>query len=103
MTMEKDCKPLEEVETDVTSHRLTTAPSVHVRALITWMVIFPLVAIGMTVTGPLIEHWNPVLRALTLTLVVVPTAVYIGVPRLLDVYNWTARVRGKSRVRNATR
>lgn len=61
--------------------------SVHVRALLTWLVIFPLVAVGMTVMGFFAEDWHPILRALVLTAVVVPIAVYFGVPRLLLGYN----------------
>jgi antibiotic biosynthesis monooxygenase (ABM) superfamily enzyme len=61
-------------------------PSVHVRAVITWIAIFPLVAIGLTAMAPLTEGWHPVLRALALTLVVVPLAVYVVVPRLLGLY-----------------
>ncbi|MGO4859240.1 hypothetical protein [Arthrobacter sp. 2MCAF14] len=61
-------------------------PSVHMRAAITWLAIFPLVAIGMTILAPLTESWHPALRALVLTLVVVPTAVYVIVPKLLAGY-----------------
>ncbi|UKA62563.1 hypothetical protein [Arthrobacter sp. FW306-04-A] len=64
----------------------TQVPSVHVRAVITWLAIFPLVAIGLTILGPLTESWHPALRALVLTLVVVPTAVYFAVPKLLAGY-----------------
>ncbi|HYH76591.1 MAG TPA: hypothetical protein VD841_03700, partial [Arthrobacter sp.] len=38
------------------------APSIHVRAVITWAAIFPLVAIGMLAAAPLMEGWPPVLR-----------------------------------------
>lgn len=58
------------------------APSVHMRALITWMAIFPLVSIGMLLLGPIMEPWHPILRALLLTALVVPAAVYFVVPRL---------------------
>ena len=61
-------------------------PSVHIRAAITWLAIFPLVAIGMTILAPLSESWHPALRALVLTIVVVPTAVYLVVPKLLAGY-----------------
>src|SRR5687768_7554153 len=61
-------------------------PSVHVRAVITWLAIFPLVAIGMVVIAPFSESWHPVLRAFVLTLVVVPVAVYLVVPRLMRAY-----------------
>src|SRR3954452_7195335 len=61
-------------------------PSIHVRAIITWLAIFPLVAIGMTATAPLTVGWHPVLRSLVLTLIVVPLAVYVVVPRLLALH-----------------
>ncbi len=60
-----------------------TPPSVHVRAVVTWLAIFPLVALGMTAMAPISEDWHPVLRALVLSIVVVPLAVYVVVPRLL--------------------
>lgn len=62
------------------------APSIHVRAVLTWIAIFPLVAIGMMALAPLTEGWHPVLRALVLTLVVVPLAVYLVMPRLLRAH-----------------
>ena len=61
-------------------------PSVHVRAVITWLAIFPLVAVGMLVIAPFSESWHPVIRAFALTLVVVPVAVYLVVPRLMRAY-----------------
>ena len=70
----------------------TIVPSVHVRALATWITIFPLVALGMTVMTPISVDWHPVLRALVLTLIVVPLAVYVVVPRVLGVYvRWASR------------
>jgi antibiotic biosynthesis monooxygenase (ABM) superfamily enzyme len=56
-------------------------PSTHVRAIITWVAIFPLVAIGMMAIAPISADWHPILRALVLTLVVVPVAVYLVVPQ----------------------
>jgi antibiotic biosynthesis monooxygenase (ABM) superfamily enzyme len=61
-------------------------PSVHIRAVITWLAIFPLVAIGLTILGPITVSWHPALRALVLTLLVVPAAVYIVVPKLFAGY-----------------
>jgi antibiotic biosynthesis monooxygenase (ABM) superfamily enzyme len=61
-------------------------PSTHVRAAITWLAIFPLVAIGMTAIAPISEGWHPVMRAFVLTLVVVPIAVYWVVPQLFRAY-----------------
>jgi len=73
-----------------------TPPSVHVRAVITWLAIFPLVAIGMMLLAPISESWHPVLRAFVLTLVVVPLAVYFVVPRLLRGYGALRRRRAPS-------
>ncbi|BAH48638.1 hypothetical protein [Rhodococcus opacus] len=64
------------------------APSIHLRVAVTWVSIFPLVTLGMTVmtlSGPITATWPTWLRALSLTGVVVPTAVYFVVPRILAV------------------
>jgi antibiotic biosynthesis monooxygenase (ABM) superfamily enzyme len=73
------------------------APSIHVRAVITWTAIFPLVAVGMMVVAPLTEGWHAVLRALVLTLVVVPVAVYLVLPRLFAGYGFLLRRRNSRR------
>ena len=80
---------------------VTAPPSVHVRAVITWLAIFPLVAIGMILIGPVSESWHPVLRAFVLTLVVVPLAVYLVVPRLLGAYGAVHRSRAARRDQGA--
>jgi hypothetical protein len=64
-----------------------TAVSIHVRAVLTWLAIFPLVAIGLTALAPFTVGWAPVLRAFVLTLIVVPAAVYFVVPRLMSIYD----------------
>lgn len=69
------------------------APSIHVRAFITWLAIFPLVSVGMLALGPLMESWHPILRALVLTLLVVPAAVYLVVPKLFAAYGGLAKRR----------
>ena len=61
-------------------------PSVHARAVITWIAIFPLVSLGFFAIAPFAGEWHPVLRAFVLTLVVVPVAVYIVVPQLMKLY-----------------
>jgi hypothetical protein len=81
--VEHEGKALAADETDAHHHRTAGMASVHVRAVITWVAIFPLAAIGMSVLAALAPGWPPVLRAFTLTLVVVPIAVYFAVPRLL--------------------
>jgi antibiotic biosynthesis monooxygenase (ABM) superfamily enzyme len=72
-----------------------TPPPIHVRAALTWLAIFPLVAIGMTAIAPFSAAWHPVLRALVLTLVVVPVAVYGVMPPLLRAYGMLVRRRAK--------
>jgi antibiotic biosynthesis monooxygenase (ABM) superfamily enzyme len=66
---------------------------VHIRALLTWIAIFPLVAIGMTLIGPLTADWLPALRALVLTVFIVPLAVYVVMPRLIALYGRVRRSR----------
>ena len=61
-------------------------PSVHVRAVITWIAIFPLVTLGFFAIAPFAEDWNPVLRAFILSVIVVPVAVYLVVPQLMRIY-----------------
>ena len=61
-------------------------PSVHIRAVITWIAIFPLVTLGFFAIAPFANDWNPVLRALVLSVIVVPIAVYLVVPQLMRGY-----------------
>ena len=63
-----------------------STPSVHVRAVITWIAIFPLVSIGILALEPISATWHPILKVFVLTLFVVPLAVYVVVPRLLRAY-----------------
>lgn len=69
-------------------------PSIHVRALITWIAIFPLVTLGFYAIAPFAEDWHPILRAFVLTVIVVPTAVCLVVPRLMRLHG---KVRGRRR------
>lgn len=71
--------------------RAVTPPSIHERALVTWLAIFPLVALGFWALGPLMTDWHFVLRALALSLVVVPIAVYLVVPALMKAYLGASR------------
>jgi antibiotic biosynthesis monooxygenase (ABM) superfamily enzyme len=63
------------------------APSIHVQAAITFLAIFPLVAIGIRVMAPFTVGWDPLLRVFVLTLVVVPLSVYLVVPLLMSIYD----------------
>jgi antibiotic biosynthesis monooxygenase (ABM) superfamily enzyme len=44
------------------------------------------VALGVTFLLPALGDMHPVLKALILTLIVVPLAVYVIVPRLMGLY-----------------
>lgn len=68
------------------SNAASAPPSVHVRAMITWIAIFPLVTLGFFAIAPFATDWNPVLRAFVLSIVVVPVAVYLVVPQLMRAY-----------------
>jgi hypothetical protein len=72
-------------EPDHGHHRPAGVASVHTRALVTWVAIYPAAVAGMTVLGRLAPDWPTPLRALVLTAVVVPATVYVTVPRLLLV------------------
>ena len=61
-------------------------PSIHVRVLITWLAIFPLVTLGFLTIIPLMGAAHPILKVFVLTLIVVPLAVYLVVPNLMKVY-----------------
>ena len=63
------------------------APSIHVQAAITFLAIFPLVAIGIKVMAPFTVGWDPLLRVFLLTLVVVPLSVYWVVPWFVRIYD----------------
>ena len=60
-------------------------PSVHIRAVITWLAIFPLVSLGFLTIVPLMGDAHPILKVFVLTLVVVPLAVYVVVPNLMKL------------------
>jgi len=84
-------------ETDHGHHRPPGLASIHTRAAITWLAIFPLAAIGMTAMTALVPTWLPALKALVLTAVVVPLSVYILVPRLLVLRLWLLSRRASPR------
>ncbi len=70
-------------------------PSIHVRALITWLAIFPLVTLGFLTIIPLMGTAHPILKVFVLTLIVVPLAVYLVVPNLMKAYQKLVAVKGK--------
>ena len=60
--------------------------TVHERALVTWAAIFPLVLLTQTVLAPFLGSWPPALQVFAMTLVVVPVASYLVMPRLMGLY-----------------
>jgi antibiotic biosynthesis monooxygenase (ABM) superfamily enzyme len=95
--VEHDGKALAADEFDDHHHRNPAVASVHVRAIVTWLAIFPMAAVGMTVLAFLVPAWPAVLKALVLTVFVVPTAVYFAVPRLLILHSRVRRSPGATR------
>lgn len=61
-------------------------PSIHVRAFITWLAIFPLVSLGFVTIVPAMGEAHPLLKVFVLTLLVVPLAVYLVVPNLMKAF-----------------
>lgn len=65
------------------------------RALITWLAIFPLVTLGFLTVIPLMGETHPILKVFVLTLIVVPLAVYIVVPNLMKAFGAIAAKRSR--------
>lgn len=61
----------------------TPTPSVHRRALITWLAVYPTITLVLGLLGPATAHLPLPLRTLTLTAFVVPTAAYGLIPLLM--------------------
>jgi antibiotic biosynthesis monooxygenase (ABM) superfamily enzyme len=58
-------------------------PSLHRRALLTWLAACPAITLVQSVPGPYIGGWSLVARTAVITAVAVPLSVYVLVPRLL--------------------
>ena len=59
------------------------APSVHVRALITWLAVYPSITVAQLLLAPSLGGLAVPLRVLVITALVVPAVVYLFVPALL--------------------
>ena len=70
-------------------------PSIHLRALITWLAIFPLVTLGFLTVIPAMGDAHPILKVFVLTLIVVPLAVSIVVSNLMKLFCTIAAKRKK--------
>ncbi|MFJ9366299.1 hypothetical protein ACIRRA_18050 [Nocardia sp. NPDC101769] len=58
-------------------------PSVHRRALITWMAVYPTITIALALLGPEMTSLPVFVRTLVLTVIVVPTSAYVLIPMLM--------------------
>ncbi|MER5732038.1 hypothetical protein ABT084_27540 [Streptomyces sp. NPDC002138] len=58
-------------------------PSVHRRALITWLAVYPTITITLGLLGPVTAGLPLPLRTLILTAVVIPVAAYGLIPALM--------------------
>lgn len=101
--VEHEGKALAADETDGHRPHKPGLASVHVRAAITWCVIFPLVAIGVSLLRRLAPTWPPVLGSLVMTLIIVPLSVYVFIPRLLLLYSRITLAVHKRRTRKTGR
>ncbi|WP_422934241.1 hypothetical protein [Sinomonas sp. P47F7] len=74
--------------------RPPAVPSIHLRAAVTWLALFPLVTVGLWAMAPFDATWPPVLRTFVLTAALVPLMVYLVVPTLLKAVLAIAARRG---------
>ncbi|MFE2994976.1 hypothetical protein ACFXG4_08195 [Nocardia sp. NPDC059246] len=58
-------------------------PSVHRRALITWLAVYPTITIALALLGPEMASLPVFVRTLVLTAIVVPTSTYVLIPMLM--------------------
>jgi antibiotic biosynthesis monooxygenase (ABM) superfamily enzyme len=58
-------------------------PSVHRRAVLTWLAVFPAITLVPFMVSPYIGGWPLVARTFVVTAVAVPLSVYVLVPRLM--------------------
>ncbi|MEV3922736.1 hypothetical protein [Actinomadura coerulea] len=62
------------------------APSIHLRAVFTWLAVYFMIMATQMALGPLLGSLSLPLRTLVVTGVVVPTVVYALVPAILRTY-----------------
>lgn len=74
--------------------RTPAVPSVHRRALITWLAVYPTITLVFALIGPATASLPLALRTLVLTAIVVPIAAYVLVPTLLRANAALARRTG---------
>ena len=62
---------------------MSSGPSTHLRAVATWLAVYPLITVVLALTRPLLGDAPLPVQTLVLTAVVVPVAVYGATPLLL--------------------
>lgn len=70
------------------------APSVHRRALLTWLAVYPTITTAFLLLGPHLGNLPVPLRTLVMTAFVVPVVVYALMPLLLKAEIRLARRAG---------
>lgn len=71
-----------QLETETQHQAPAAPPSVHRRAVIIWLSIYPLVTVAQLLLRPVIGDLPVPLGTLVMTVLVVPVAVYLVVPLL---------------------
>ncbi len=67
------------------SHSTPFVPSVHVRALLTWLAVYPTITLVMVALRPLVSPLPLAVQTLVLTAIVVPVAAYGLLPLLTRI------------------
>jgi len=55
-------------------------------AVLTWMVIYPLVLILSTTAGMVLDFWPPYMRILVVSMILVPLMTYVVMPQVTSVF-----------------
>lgn len=55
-------------------------PPTYKRAIVIWIALYPAVVVALSLLRPLTGDWPIPLQALALTMVVIPTAVWVLIP-----------------------
>ncbi|WP_433474271.1 hypothetical protein ACQPZP_36755 [Spirillospora sp. CA-142024] len=64
----------------------TTAPSIHLRAVFTWLAVYVMITATQLLLAPVLASLSPPLRTLVITAIVVPAVVYVLVPAILRTH-----------------
>ncbi|MEV6005637.1 hypothetical protein AB0M29_02400 [Streptomyces sp. NPDC051976] len=82
-TLTVSAAPTATTTTEESPAAVPSMPSIHRRALLTWLAVYPAITLTFLLLGPYTAHLPLALRTLAMTAVVVPAAVYVLIPALL--------------------